>query len=59
MTSKKREPSNMEQYGRFVDTARELECNEDADAFDRALGKVASSPPPKSVEKRKHKKPAK
>lgn len=44
-----------DQFKRFVDTARELGCEEDEAAFDKALGKVASSPPPKSIEKRKSK----
>lgn len=48
-----------EQVKRFKEAARELGCDEDESAFDEALGKVASSPPPKSVEKRKTKKPAK
>ena len=48
-----------EQTKRFKEAARELGCDEDPEAFDRALGKVASSPPPKTVQKRKTKKPAK
>jgi hypothetical protein len=47
------------QYRGFVKAARELDCGEDADVFDRTLKKIASAPPPKSVEKRKKKKPAK
>ena len=48
-----------DQGKRFVETARELGCDEDQEAFDQAQGKVASSPPPKTVQKRKDKKPAK
>lgn len=47
------------QLDRFKRMSRELGCDEDEASFDEALGKVASSPPPKSVEKRKTKKPAK
>ncbi len=47
------------QRSRFIETARELGCDEDEAVFDEALGKVASSPPPKSVKQRKTKKPAK
>jgi hypothetical protein len=47
------------QHRAFVKAARELGCNEDTEAFDKTLKKIASAPPPKSVEKRKNKKPAK
>lgn len=40
----------------FIEAARDLGCSEDADAFDKALEKIAKAPPPKSVEKRKAKK---
>ena len=40
----------------LVEAARDLGCSEDADAFDKALEKIAKAPPPKSVEKRKAKK---
>lgn len=59
MTKKAQERNSRPQRQRFVETARELGCDEDESAFDEALGKVASSPPPKSVEKRKTRKPAK
>jgi hypothetical protein len=48
-----------EQYQKFIDAARSLECDENDVAFDTKLKKIASAPPPKSVEKRKTKKPAK
>lgn len=41
------------QHREFVKAAREIGCEDNADAFDRALKKVASAPPPKSVKKRK------
>ena len=44
------------QHKRFADAARKLGADDDQ-AFDRALKKVASAPPPQSVEKRKDKKP--
>lgn len=44
---------------KFVDAAREAGASEDADEFDRALGKIAKAPPPSSVQERKTKKPAK
>lgn len=47
------------QHARFVNAARELGCDEDEAAFDKVLKKIASAPPPKSVEKRKTKKPTK
>jgi hypothetical protein len=47
------------QRQRFSDAARDAGCPDDDGAFDRALKRVASAPPPKSVEKRKDKKLAK
>jgi hypothetical protein len=47
------------QKSKFEQAARELGCSEDENAFDKTLKKIASAPPPKSVEKRKTKKPAK
>lgn len=47
------------QSEKFVEAARELECPEDERAFDAALKKIASAPPPKTVEKRKTKKTTK
>ena len=45
------------QHKLFKQAARELGCDESEEAFDKVLRKVASAPPPKSVQKRK-KKPA-
>lgn len=47
------------QQDRFVEAAREAGCDEDPDAFDKALKKVASAPPPRPAKKPKAKKPAK
>lgn len=47
-----------EQSKRFIEAAREAGCDEDPDAFDKALRKVASAPPPKKP-KPKTNKPAK
>lgn len=47
------------QLRKFQSAARSLECDDDESAFDNALKKIASAPPPKSVAKRKTKKPAK
>jgi hypothetical protein len=48
-------PTPADQHQEFVKAARELGCDEDETAFDRALGKIAKAPPPKSVQKRKTK----
>jgi hypothetical protein len=37
-------PSKKTQYGRFVEIARKLGCNEDDEAFERSFGKII---PPK------------
>jgi hypothetical protein len=42
-----------EQHERFVEVARDLGCDEDEEAFDKALKKIASEKPPASVQKRK------
>ena len=44
-----------EQHKRFVEAARTLGCDEREASFDEAMKKIASAPPPKSVEKRKRK----
>ncbi len=54
MKSSKSSP--LKQGEAFKSAARNLGCDEDTDVFDRALKKVASAPPPKSVKKRKPKK---
>jgi hypothetical protein len=35
------------QFGRFVETARKLGCDEDKERFEAALGKIAAHRPPK------------
>lgn len=55
MTRKQKE----KQSYKFVEAARELGCAEDGDSFDETLKKIASAPPPKTIKKRKTKKPAK
>lgn len=52
---KTKEPPPADQHAEFVKAARELGCDESEEAFDRALGKIAKAPPPKSVQKRKRK----
>jgi hypothetical protein len=32
------------QHERFIETARELECDEDKERFEAKLGKIASAP---------------
>lgn len=41
------------QSDKFIAAAREAGASDDAVDFDRALGKIAKAPPPKSVQKRK------
>jgi hypothetical protein len=41
------------QHRKFAEAARKLGTDDSEDAFDKALRKVASAPPPKSVQKRK------
>ena len=45
-----------EQSKKLIDVARDLACDEDEEAFKERLKKLASAPPPASVEKRKPKK---
>lgn len=40
------------QFERFKEVARELGCDEDEEAFDRALAQIAKSPPVKHVPKK-------
>lgn len=42
-----------DQHGQFVKAARDLGVDESEEAFDKVLKRVASAPPPKSVQKRK------
>ena len=55
--TKKTKMSAGEQVKAFREAARELGCDDDEKAFDKVLKKIASAPPPKSVEKRKAKLP--
>jgi hypothetical protein len=59
MTTAPKNRAVKDQRKKFVEAARELGCAEDGDSFDEALKKIASAPPPKTVKKRKTKKPAK
>lgn len=52
-------PEQREQHREFVKAAREIGCDDDPAAFDKMLKKLASAPPPKSVQKRKTSKKAK
>ena len=47
------------QSEKFKDAARELGCDENEEAVDELMKRVASSPPPRKDEKDKTKKPAK
>lgn len=49
------EPKN--QADKFRDLARELECDESEERFDKALKRVAQSPPPDRGGKSKKDKP--
>lgn len=53
----KPKPASAQQHRDFVKAARELGANESDEAFDKVLRKIASAPPPKSVQARKTKKP--
>ena len=48
MSTKKSEQSES-----FIKAARELGTDESEEIFDKVLKKIASAPPPKSVQKRK------
>lgn len=50
---------NKSQPDKFRELARELETNEDEAAFDRALKKIAKSPPHEKGDKPKKPKPVK
>lgn len=51
--SSKSTKDTSEQRRKFIEAARELGCDEDEDAFDKALRKIASERPTKAAEKRK------
>jgi hypothetical protein len=44
-----------DQHAEFVKVARELGTDESEAFFDKMLGTIAKAPPPKTVQKRKHK----
>tara|TARA_R110002124_G_scaffold271647_2_gene440576 strand:+ start:286 stop:447 length:162 start_codon:yes stop_codon:yes gene_type:complete len=48
-----------QQAEKFKALARELECDESEEAFDEALERIATAPPPESDDKPEEKKPAK
>jgi hypothetical protein len=41
--AEKPKPSKKTQYGRFVETARKLDCDESEEAFDQAFSKIVPS----------------
>lgn len=43
------------QSSAFISAARKLGCDDDEEAFDKILKKIAKAPPPDSVAKRKGK----
>ena len=45
MSPPKTSSAQRNQHRAFVNAARELGCDDDPDAFDKALKKVASAPP--------------
>ena len=49
--------NNKTQADKFRDLARELECDESEERFDRALKRVAESPPPERDDKSNKDKP--
>jgi len=54
-TRKPPDPDETAQFERFKALARELGCDEDEDAFDRALGRIVQAAPVKHVpKKQKH-----
>ena len=53
MPKRKTQESAVQQHREFVKAARELGCDEDPATFDKVLKRIASAPPPKSVQKRK------
>lgn len=45
--TKKVKPSAADQHKRFIETARELGCDEDKERFEEKLKQIAQSPVPK------------
>ncbi len=48
-----------DQYSRFIKAARALECDDDKERFESALGKIAAQKPLKAARKSKPKAKAK
>ena len=48
-----------QQAEKFKRLARELECDESEEAFDEALGRVATAPPPPKGDNAEEEEPAK
>jgi hypothetical protein len=53
MVKAKKPTSGRKQIAKFRKIARELECNESEEAFDRALGKIGKAKPPAATPPRK------
>lgn len=53
MPKRSQKPDEKRQHERFIETARELGCDEDEAAFDEKLKKVAGHKPPKAESKKK------
>ena len=47
------------QLDKFIEAARELGCDEDQSTFKDKLKQLVKAPPPKTVQKRKKKRPVK
>ncbi|MBV9860738.1 MAG: hypothetical protein JO267_01180 [Alphaproteobacteria bacterium] len=46
-------PISPEQHKRFVETARELECDEDKERFEERLKRIAEAKPPQPKPEKK------
>lgn len=51
MSSKK--PDNSDQHKRFIETARQLECDEDKEGFEKKLKRIAQRKPKEDREPQK------
>jgi hypothetical protein len=52
-TKRRADNARSEQSQRFIRTARELGCDEDPEAFKRAVRKLAKAPPPAPRKRKK------
>lgn len=59
MPKKIHKETQEEHSRRFEQMARELDCDETGEAFEKAFGKIVPPVDPKGVEKRESKKPGK